>query len=520
MQWGGRDSSRSLAVRNAEFATSLRQHVPGRKQTKHRCPSRDRQRTPVARRSVSPQKGMGAITNPFTGTPGRPQDYINRREMQIEKLHSSSLQQELDESMSELAIVQRRCHSLEESLTIAEAQHVKARNMNARLKERLQLFQEQNAENCRIAEMEISKLTARLTSAETTIGRLQDENNALDEAVRAQANELKFLKDVEARLEAERDEAFRGGQKLEESLRELAQDFETVSDQLEREKREAQTAKLQLEELMEASLGQAEKLEAAQRLARASRCVAHSVRRGSQARLCAVVLRSWRKDVLGRARSAEKCRLALRVLRLRGRQGRLKRHGTAAVMMQRRKVLRSTMLKWTTAASRARYIRQVCEHLMSRRSLRLLRQTLLGWVLHLLGCSVTIKERNNEDRLQQALQKTASLRSLLHSQEERIAALETGEEASVTRIKRLKSKLDARDDEIDRLRRDVQLLEEINHKLRLTSVLEPLTDTVITSPIASDVTSRSLAPSEYSSNGLPSDVGSRAVPLLQLESIE
>lgn len=42
------------------------------------------------------------------------------------------------------------------------------------------------------------------------------------------------------------------------------------------------------------------------------------------------------RDVLGRARSAEKCRLALRVLRLRGRQGRLKRHGTAAVMMQRR----------------------------------------------------------------------------------------------------------------------------------------------------------------------------------------
>lgn len=45
-----------------------------------------------------------------------------------------------------------------------------------------------------------------------------------------------------------------------------------------------------------------------------------------------------------------------------------------------------------------------------------------------------------------------AFRSLLHSQEERIAALETGEEASVTRIKRLKSKLDARDDEIDRLR--------------------------------------------------------------------
>lgn len=44
--------------------------------------------------------------------------------------------------------------------------------------------------------------------------------------------QLKFLKDVEARLEAERDEAFRGGQKLEESLRELAQDFETVSDQV------------------------------------------------------------------------------------------------------------------------------------------------------------------------------------------------------------------------------------------------------------------------------------------------
>lgn len=79
--------------------------------------------------------------------------------------------------------------------------------MNARLKERLQLFQEQNAENCRIAEMEISKyallwvfllckahrLTARLTSAETTIGRLQDENNALDEAVRAQANEVGIL---------------------------------------------------------------------------------------------------------------------------------------------------------------------------------------------------------------------------------------------------------------------------------------------------------------------------------------
>ncbi|KAF4752885.1 hypothetical protein FOZ62_002393, partial [Perkinsus olseni] len=232
--------------------------------------------------------------------------------------------------MSELAIVQRRCQSLEESLTIAESQRVKARGTNTRLKERLQLFHEQNAENCRIAEMEIAKLTARLTSAEATIARLQDENNALDEAVRAQANELKHLQAAEAGLEAERDEAFRSGQKLEESLRDLARDFETLSDQLEREKHEAQAAKTQLADLMEVSLSQAAKLEAAtaelrrndamevlaadfrekkmlqrwlprwkiaKQLSRAFRCVANSVRRGSQARFFAVVLRTWRNYV-------------------------------------------------------------------------------------------------------------------------------------------------------------------------------------------------------------------------------
>ncbi|KAF4691677.1 hypothetical protein FOZ60_014989, partial [Perkinsus olseni] len=175
-----------------------------------------------------------------------------------EEKFQSCLQRELDESMSELAIVQRRCQSLEESLIIAESQRVKARGMSTRLKERLQLFHDQNAENCRIAEMEIAKLTARLTTAETTIARLQDENNALDEAVRAQGNELNHLQATEAGLEAERDEAFRSGQKLEESLRELARDSETISDQ---EKQEAQTAKSQLADLMEASLSQAAKME-------------------------------------------------------------------------------------------------------------------------------------------------------------------------------------------------------------------------------------------------------------------
>ncbi|KAF4733153.1 hypothetical protein FOZ63_033182, partial [Perkinsus olseni] len=296
MQWGGRDSSRSLAVRNAEFAASLRQNGPARGHTKHRCPSRERQRTPVAARSISPRRppeATRAQANPFTGQ---------------EEKFQSCLQRELDESMSELAIVQRRCQSLEESLTIAESQRVKARGTNTRLKERLQLFHEQNAENCRIAEMEIAKLTARLTSAETTIARLQDENNALDEAVRAQGNELKHLQAAEAGLEAERDEAFRSGQKLEESLRDLARDFETLSDQLEREKHEAQAAKTQLADLMEVSLSQAAKLEAAtaelrrndameiaKQLSRAFRCVANSVRRGSQARFFAVVLRTWRK---------------------------------------------------------------------------------------------------------------------------------------------------------------------------------------------------------------------------------
>ncbi|KAF4723573.1 hypothetical protein FOZ63_028737, partial [Perkinsus olseni] len=66
---------------------------------------------------------------------------------------------------------------------------------------------------------------------------------------------------------------------------------------LEQEKHEAQTAKSQLAELMEASLSQAAKLETAKQLSRAFRCVANSVRRGSQARFCLVVLRSWRKYV-------------------------------------------------------------------------------------------------------------------------------------------------------------------------------------------------------------------------------
>ncbi|KAF4752886.1 hypothetical protein FOZ62_002393, partial [Perkinsus olseni] len=329
MQWGGRDSSRSLAVRNAEFAASLRQNGPARGHTKHRCPSRERQRTPVAARSISPRRppeATRAQANPFTGQV-QSRDLVEQR---VEEKLQSCLQRELDESMSELAIVQRRCQSLEESLTIAESQRVKARGTNTRLKERLQLFHEQNAENCRIAEMEIAKLTARLTSAEATIARLQDENNALDEAVRAQANELKHLQAAEAGLEAERDEAFRSGQKLEESLRDLARDFETLSDQLEREKHEAQAAKTQLADLMEVSLSQAAKLEAAtaelrrndamevlaadfrekkmlqrwlprwkiaKQLSRAFRCVANSVRRGSQARFFAVVLRTWRNYV-------------------------------------------------------------------------------------------------------------------------------------------------------------------------------------------------------------------------------
>ncbi|KAF4709183.1 hypothetical protein FOZ62_002552, partial [Perkinsus olseni] len=158
-----------------------------------------------------------------------------------EKLQPS-LQQELDESMSELAVVQRRCQSLEESLTIAERQHVKARGINTRLRERLQLFHDQNVENCRIAEMEIAKYTIDSRGANCTICTTW----------------LKHLQAAEASLEAERDEAFRSGQKLEESLRELARDSETISDQ---EKQEAQTAKSQLADLMEASLSQAAKLE-------------------------------------------------------------------------------------------------------------------------------------------------------------------------------------------------------------------------------------------------------------------
>ncbi|KAF4674989.1 hypothetical protein FOZ60_001125, partial [Perkinsus olseni] len=110
-------------------------------------------------------------------------------------------------------VVQRRCQSLEESLTIAESQHVKARGMNTRLEERLQLFHEQNAENYRIAEMEIAKYTIDCDKVT-----------------------LKHLQADESSLEAERDEAFRSGQKLEESLRELARDSETISDQ---EKQEA-----------------------------------------------------------------------------------------------------------------------------------------------------------------------------------------------------------------------------------------------------------------------------------------
>ncbi|KAF4691678.1 hypothetical protein FOZ60_014990 [Perkinsus olseni] len=189
-------------------------------------------RTPVATRSISPRRppeATRAQANPFTGQV-QSRDLVEQR---VEEKLQSCLQRELDEFMSELAIVQRRCQCLEESLTIAESQRVKARGMSTRLKERLQLFHDQNAENCRIAEMEIAKYTI-------------------------DCDMLKHLQAAEGSFEAERDEAFRSGQKLEESLRELARDSETISDQ---EEQEAQTAKSQLADLMEASLSQAAKSE-------------------------------------------------------------------------------------------------------------------------------------------------------------------------------------------------------------------------------------------------------------------
>ncbi|KAF4659488.1 hypothetical protein FOL47_007562 [Perkinsus chesapeaki] len=665
MQWGGRDSSRSLAFRNAEFASSLRQHVPGRASAKQRALSGGRQRSVFASNSVSPRRPAKA-----TEPPARPESNcqsVNMRE--TEKQHCS-LQQELDESMSELAIVQRRCHSLEESLAIAESQHVKARSMNSRLKERLQLFQDQNAENCRIAEMEISKLTARLAAAEATICRLQDENNSLDEAVRAQGKELEFLRDAKEVLQSERDDAFRGGQKLEESLRELARDFETLSDKYEYERRESQEAKLQLTELMEVSLSQSAKLEVAlQKLDRCHEvelaaaefregrllqrwlplwkvhgpafnietfaleshftCQGHSLceqfcktrkpeaillrdtailekdalrleeacssltmkrhRRLQQAclaglhrrlilaysgnrvagllqsrtakgafaewrgvcnrklfalrwarleipreRLCRAAFDALHKNrtrnqqgrrlaqLLGEylpkagalrgfqwfrtsvecQRAEAMCRLAIQHLRWRARQRRVLNLAVAAAAGRQKRLARAIYRDWNSVAVRSIHTRQVSENIACRRSFTILRRVLLAWVFRLLESPVTRQAKGNEERLQQALQKTASLsddafaRSLLRSQEERITVLEATEQTGTTKLRRLEALIEKRDDEIDRLRRDIKLLEEINHKLRLTSVLEPLTETVTSSPRSSEAGSRSFSASE------------------------